>query len=219
MKKVVALMGDHYHKEAWSREALEAALKSEIENKDIELIYTSHDQLADELLKQPDGVILFKENRLNPTDAEVNLWMDKGTASQITKYVSNGGGWLAWHSGLASYDVDGEYIKMLRGHFEYHPQEHQQVTYSSVDHQLGLAGQADYAILDEHYFVQCDEANTEVFLRSTSVDGESIAGWAHPHGKGRVCSFAPAHNREGLLHDETLNLLKQSILWCIDSQD
>lgn len=214
MKKIIVLIGDYYHKEEWARESLEASLKSEIENNLVELIYTSHDQLIDELHKQPDGVILFKENRLNPADSEVNVWMDEETANQITEYVNNGGSWLAWHSGLASYDVGGVFNKMLRGKFDYHPPKHQQVTYSAVDHQVGITSK-DYTILDEHYFVQCDEENTEVFLRSTSVDGKSVAGWAHPYGKGRVCCFVPAHNREGLLHADTLGMLNQSIMWCV----
>lgn len=215
MKRIVALIGDYYHKEEWAREALEQALKSEIDNKEIQMIYIRHEQLVEELDKQPDGVILFMEDRINPADEKVNLWMNAEIASKITAFVENGGGWLAWHSGMACYDKAGDYIKMLRGHFVTHPREHQQVTYTVVDHPSGMVKQDEFTILDEHYFTHCAEADTEVFLRSSSVDGQSVAGWAHAYGKGRVCCFTPSHNKEGMLHKGTLHILNQSIKWCV----
>lgn len=214
MKKLVALIGDYYHKEEWAREALEQSLKAEIENNEVQLTYIRHEQLAEELDKKPDGVILFMEDRLNPADEHVKVWMNTDIASKITAYVRDGGSWLAWHSGLACYDAKGDYIQMLRGRFQTHPRDHQQVTYTVVEHREGMVEPYDFTILDEHYFVQCDEANTDVFLRSSSVDGESIAGWAHSYGQGRVCCLTPAHNREGMLHSGSLNILNRSIHWC-----
>jgi hypothetical protein len=63
-----------------------------------------------------------------------------------------------------------------------------------------------FSLSDEHYFVQCDDENTEVYLRSTGEAGDSIAGWKHSYGKGKVCCFTPAHTKEGML-DENISLL------------
>ncbi|WP_078544533.1 ThuA domain-containing protein [Litchfieldia alkalitelluris] len=200
-KRIVAVLGDFYHSEELAKKSLETVLQG-IEETKVE--YLSRSQLVANLETKPDVVVLFAENRINPEDEMVNQWMDDEAAKAISNYVSGGGKWLAWHSGLASYHTIEEYTKMLRGYFEYHPAEHQVVTYFS--------DQADsFEFIDEHYFVKCDEANTNVFLRSESVDGTSIAGWEHSYGSGHVMCFVPAHREEGLLHPRVIKLLEKSL--------
>lgn len=207
MKKIVAIVGDFYHQAEPSTESLNLALKSLIDSGEITLRYISVDQIQSALTEGPDAVILFAEDRISPQENENARWMSNEVSASIAKYVEAGGGWLAWHSGLASYDIEGDYVTMLRGYFLHHPQLHQLVTYTAED-------QSSFDIMDEHYFVECKEEQTEVFLRSDSIDGSSIAGWHHSFGAGRVCCFTPAHRLEGLLHPEVLKLLKQSVEWC-----
>lgn len=214
MKKIAAVLGDYYHKAEWAHEALEQALHPLVRTGEITWFPIRVDRLREELSRRPDAVVLFKEDRINPQDAEVKRWMTPDIETTITEYVENGGGWLAWHSGLASYREDGDYVRMLRGHFRHHPEQHQNVTYTVVSDESGLERNATGTFLDEHYFVNCDETRTEVFLRSKSVDGTSIAGWFHRYGRGRVCAYAPAHNREGLLHPFTTGLLRHLAAWC-----
>ncbi|WP_235548826.1 ThuA domain-containing protein [Paenibacillus sp. Soil522] len=126
--------------------------------------------------------------------------------------MENGGGWLAWHSGLASYPVDSSYTRMLRGYFLSHPEQHKPVSYIAA----GNGQQGTFEFVDEHYFVHCDEENTEVFLRSASTDGESIAGWRHRFAAGRVSCLTPAHREEGLLHSDFSGWLKREIEWLAD---
>jgi hypothetical protein len=209
--KISAVVGDYYHRGEWAEEALRKSLES-IEHADLRLVSVS--DLASEFEQKPDLIILFKEDRLNPTDEQIDLWMHHGVQDGIVRYVENGGSWLAWHSGFASYDPEGPYVQMLRGHFEHHPDKHQMVRYSAVSNSIGLECESGYEILDEHYFVKCDEEHTNVILRSSSVDGDSIAGWAHTYGDGKVCCFAPAHNYEGLQHPGVVNSLSRIIEWC-----
>ncbi|MFD2216824.1 ThuA domain-containing protein [Metabacillus endolithicus] len=212
MKRIVALLGDYYHPKEWSTAALNMALSllNKEEKLECKIIETS--QIQEELSKKPDAVILFKEDRLNPTDENVETWMTEDVAEAIAQYVNQGGGWLAWHSGLASYSIESSYTKMLKGHFEYHPVKHAQVKYTSLEGN-DLFGPVSFEILDEHYFVKVDEENTNVFLKSQSVDGNSIAGWSHHYGEGRVCCLTPAHNQEGLVHEEFIKILASTIEW------
>jgi type 1 glutamine amidotransferase len=208
MKRVVAIVGDYYHRSEHITEALNQALKLRIDSGDLNLRYIAIEQLQDALTEQPDVIILFAEDRIAPEVNNEAKWMTAEMATLIVRYVEAGGSWLAWHSGMASYAPDGAYVSMLRGHFLYHPEKHHSVRYY-------LEGKADsFEILDEHYFVACHTEQTEVFLRSESTDGSSIAGWRHTFGEGRVCCLTPAHRPEGLLHPEVLNLLNQTVSWC-----
>jgi type 1 glutamine amidotransferase len=170
------------------------------------------ESLVSALEELPDAVILFAEDRIAPTTNPDLKWMTPAISDQIVHYVENGGSWLAWHSGLASYPVDSSYTRMLRGYFLSHPDQHELVSYTSVNVEQPEA----FEIMDEHYFVHCDAGRTEVFLRSSSVDGESIAGWRHPYGAGRVSCLTPAHREEGLLDSSLLSLLRCEIEWLTD---
>lgn len=206
-KKVLAILGDFYHDEALAKQSFELAIQ-EIDR--VDLKYTTVGHLVESLKSKPDLVVLFAENRLNPEDAKVNTWMDGHAVKAIRDYVNDGGGWLAWHSGLASYEKFTDYTAMLHGYFEHHPVEHRVVTYSASGSSI-IHSNEKFEFLDEHYFVTCDEENTNVFLRSESVDGSSTAGWEHPFGKGRVICLTPAHLKEGLLHPSLIKLLVTSI--------
>lgn len=221
MKTILAIVGDYYHRADWAEEALRKAA-GPIEG--AALRFADAERLEAELDARPDAVVLFKEDRLNPQEPEgaVRRWMTLPLQERIVRYVEEGGSWVAWHSGLASYDPAGPYVRMLRGYFRYHPEQHQMVRYMGVPDGAGKEGTASelapaqpFEILDEHYFVACDEASTNVFLRSASVDGESVAGWAHRYGDGKVCCFTPAHRHEGMTHDAVADTLRRILRWCL----
>ncbi|MCS7462907.1 ThuA domain-containing protein [Paenibacillus doosanensis] len=213
--RITAIIGDVFHEESAIRDSLEAALRLQGLLDEVHIRYAPYDQLEECLAERPAAVILFKEDRLNPGSAVVNRWMTAETAGRIAEYVRQGGGWLGWHSGLASFENVKEYIGMLRGHFLFHPREHSEVTYKAASNGLGIPSSAEFSLLDEHYFVECDEANTNVFLRSSSRDGESVAGWYHELEGGKVCCFTPAHTREGLLNQELLAVLGPVLRWIV----
>lgn len=215
MKRVAAVIGDYYHSAEIIRDSLECALEPLTASSEIGVEYVSVGELPEALRNKPDAVILFKEDRLKPTEKPGEHWMTDALAYEITRYVADGGGWLAWHSGLASYPVGSPHTVMLRGYFEHHPAQHQYVRYTG--YYPGLAGAASevaFEILDEHYFVVCDTGATNVFLRSESVDGRSVGGWWHEYGGGRVCCLTPSHRREGLHHPTMLGLLRGAVRWC-----
>jgi len=203
-KTVFALVGDYYHKAEWAEGALRHALKGieEVELRFVE-VEALEDALQGDVPVQPDMVVLFREDRVDPQSEEPRRWMHDGLQRQASDYVEAGGSWLAWHSGLASYVPEGAYVRMLRGYFLSHPAAHQPVRYEPT-----TPGEQSYELLDEHYFVYCDEANTNVFLRSSSVDGDSVAGWSHRFGRGYVACYTPAHNEAALASEDVAGALR-----------
>ncbi|MGM0876536.1 MAG: ThuA domain-containing protein [Bacillota bacterium] len=213
-KRILAILGDYYHKEELLSQSLDNAVqKVRDKGEQIEVEYITENQLVEKLQLQPAAVVLSKANKLNPTDRQVKNWMDKNCANAICQYVKNGGGWFAWHSGLSSYENLNDYYSMVRGKFDYHPTEHRVVTYSPKSNPSFLPIKVHFEMVDEHYFVTCDEVNTNVFLRADSTDGSSISGWSHEYGNGRVIALTPAHNKEGLLHYNMIELLSQTLKW------
>ncbi|MEK3881909.1 ThuA domain-containing protein [Paenibacillus sp. PL2-23] len=207
-----AYVGDFYHRGELARAALQGAFAEGLGAGSVQLrLADTPEQFVEGLAGRPDAAVLFAENRLDPENDAEKLWMNEQHAAAIVQYVEEGGGWLAWHSGLASYPPDGLYTALLKGYFVSHPAEHQLVRYEPAgSSRLALE---TMELLDEHYFVACRENETEVFLSSSSVDGSSVAGWRHRAGAGRVCCLTPAHRKEGLSDSRFLGLLRASICW------
>ena len=211
---ILATVGDYYHDEELCRLAIDEAVKHLKSEVHVEVEYVAENHLVERLQNQPDLVILFKINKLNPKDeTSTEVWMGNEAAAAIKHYVEEGGAWMAWHAGTAQYEAK-DYLDLLKGSFDYHPKV-STVKYSAEKDNGVIDSDFSYEILDEHYFVNYDAEGTNVFLRSESKDGESIAGWAHHYGKGRVLCLTPAHLREGLLNPMTTQLLVDSIKWCI----
>lgn len=97
----------------------------------------------------------------------------------------------------------------------YHPEKLHLVHYKAFANNSVLPSTTSFEIVDEHYFVHCDSENTNVFLYSESIDGQSAAGWSHSFGEGKVCCLTPAHNKEGLLNEEFLEILRNCVNWLI----
>lgn len=212
MVKIVALLGDYWHDADEAKAGLEAAIER-LGNKNVNLHYITHEEVSKVLGEKPDLFINAKMDQLNPQNEHVYTWLTDELDKKIVKYVEGGGNLLAWHAGLAGYDPDNHYIQMLRGYFDYHPPGLQDVTYMLKGNEK--SGENTFSLSDEQYFVQCDVANTEVDLWSKGVDGDSIAGWKHSYGKGKVCCFTPAHTKEGMLNENVSRLLAERINWTI----
>ncbi|GAB2536833.1 ThuA domain-containing protein [Gracilibacillus alcaliphilus] len=210
-RRITAVLGDYYHSRETAVQSLEQARKQLGKAANIEIEYITADQLIDHLPTHPDAVILGVENRINPEADQVERWMTNTDAKKINTYVEDGGVWIGWHAGIASYESIPNYTTMLRGHFLHHPVKHQVVTYESAGESSIVQGIPSFAFLDEHYFVTCDRENTNVFLQSRSVDGESEAGWYHQFGKGKVMCLTPAHLEEGLQNPDFIQLFSNVI--------
>jgi len=204
MKRVLALLGDYYHNHSMLYSVLKLACKK---ISDIVLIDSDANDFINYLNENPAMVVLGKEYRLNPNEKDIKTWMTPQIEQHLISYVENGGNLFVWHSGLASYPKDSKFVEMLRGYFEYHPEKNKLVRYFSNGNYLISKRDVDFEVTDEHYFVFCDTKNTNVFLYSKSEDGESIAGWTHNYGLGKILCLTPSHREEGLMSREMNNLL------------
>ncbi|WP_055106330.1 ThuA domain-containing protein [Paenibacillus ihumii] len=214
MKRMLVIVGDYYHDAELARHSLEKVAEPYVQAGRLQLTYAGVGHCEQELNLAPDLVVLFAGNYMNPQAEPENYWMTERLAERIERYVADGGAWLAWHSGLASYPNDSVYVRMLRGHFLMHPEQHSLVTYTPLSGtDLGRLGEA-FSFMDEHYFVDCKEEETNVFLRSSSVEGEAAAGWYHSYGSGRVGCITPAHLSEGLLMPRFIDTMRSLVAWC-----
>jgi type 1 glutamine amidotransferase len=213
VKKIFSVLGDYYHSHDMASEALGKALASMNSRAVLEDI--GADRLPAALEENPALVILDKINRLNPDGANAKDWMTPELEKRIVDYVGSGGSFIAWHAGLAGYPKDGPFIRMLGGSFITHPQENRITRYASAEPLLITDKPYAFEVPDEHYFVECDTARTNVFLVSESADGRCEAGWAHEYGRGRVLCITPTHRLEGFSNPEMLRLLSDSIKWCL----
>lgn len=209
---IIAVLGDYYHNKIQLEEALSRVI-SKID--DVDITYTSRESLIDELKNSPDLVILASENRLIPNEENPKQWMSEPAEAAIINYVNKGGAWLAWHSGLANYESNSSYVKMVGGYFTHHPetQAHVQYQYNN-DHGLSN-GKESFKIIDEHYFINHDK-DISIFLNSSSENGESLAGWTKSYGNGKVCAYIPAHNKDGLMDTSVQTDMKDIIQWLVN---
>ena len=206
---IITLLGDFYHGQELLTTFVNDTLTEE------EIIATSIDELAYELEKQPKLFVSSKENRTTPEQEDPKLWLTSELDQALWDYVSNGGNMLILHGGLSAYPENSRMRQLAKGHFIHHPAEHLDVTYS------GIAPDSEgvsFHFLDEHYFVEVDEADTEVFLKSTSTAGEQIAACRHKVGKGRVLILTPTHRKEGFENEAFKDLFKKSVTWLTETK-
>ena len=108
-RRIWAYAGDLYHKAEWAKSALEGALAALTADGSLELRFADNpEEFVAGLREMPAAAVLFAENRTDPEGMQDQMWMTEELAADIVRFVDGGGGWLAWHSGLASYPADGE---------------------------------------------------------------------------------------------------------------
>jgi type 1 glutamine amidotransferase len=104
----------------------------------------------------------------------------------------------------------------MRGHFVNHPPDENVSVYPvDSDHPV-CRGVEEFAVFDEHYFLDVDPAKTHVFLESKGEDGSKcIAGWTHETGKGRFLGLTPGHTAKVINHPMMKRLILQSVEWLV----
>ena len=172
-----------------------------------------------------DVVILSKSNNVSSTDE--SPWMTEAVEQAFVDYVRQGKGLLAIHSGTAGYKQARAMRALLGGVFDHHP-EQCAVTVGAVEpstpgpfpHKGGRGGREEdgsrqaFTCKDEHYFMEMEGSDANVFLKASSQHGEQPAGWTRQEGSGRVCVLTPGHNVEVWLEPTFQSLLRAAIYWC-----
>lgn len=156
-------------------------------------------------------VVFAKANDVSATDR--TPWATDAVQQALTDYVQRGGGLLIVHSGTAGYKEAEVLRRLFGGVFTHHPPTCP-VTVEPQDGHPLTAGSGPFTLPDEHYFMELDDPDAEIFMRTRSAHGEQPGGWRRVQGEGRVCVLTPGHELEVWRHPSYQKLLKNALLWC-----
>ena len=156
-------------------------------------------------------VVLSKSNGISAVDR--GPWVTEEVEQAFRGYVRKGGGLLAVHSGTADYRDKVVLRALLGGVFTHHPPQCLVTMEPQKGHPL-TAGSTAFALKDEHYFMELDDLQADVFMTTTSEHGTQPGGWTRADGEGRVCILSPGHNVEVWLHPSFQALLCNGLRWC-----
>ena len=162
-------------------------------------------------LNQYPLVIFSKANNRSRADHEP--WASEETGQAFVDYVAGGSGLLVLHSGTALYDNTPSFCSLMGGVFTGHPAQCPVTVAPRADHPL-TAGSAPFTLMDEHYMMEMNDPNVDLFLHTESEHGRQPAGWTRTEGDGRVCVLTPGHNPEVWRHPPYQALLRNSLAWC-----
>ena len=212
-QRIAALVGDFYHSPDSMRDTLQGAAARAGFGL---AVYADPGQLPWDSLADFDGLVMAKENRIEPVKSNA-VWATPKHESAIAAFVTGGGALIGLHSGLASFDEQGPYVRTLCGGFGYHPKEHPrfQVRALPVDHPI-LTGFRAFELEDEMYFVHVLSSRTTRLLEVVHPDyGTSCAAWAHEAGRGRVFCFTPGHTTGVLKDPGYTGFLDRGLHWAL----
>ena len=156
-------------------------------------------------------VIFSKANNRSQVDHEP--WASEETGQAFVNFVAAGNGLLILHSGTALYDNAPSLCRLMGGVFTGHPPQCPVTVAPRGDHPL-TAGSETFTLRDEHYMMEMNDPNVELFLDTESEHGRQPAGWTRTEGDGRVCVLTPGHNPEVWRHPSFQALLRNSLAWC-----
>ncbi len=198
--RVLVIAGDYYH----PAEVVEDGISS---IKDVEFTVT---QTKDEF-KKYDVVMLCKSNRISAEDA--GTYMDGAFEEELSEWVHQGGGLLTVHAGTTAPKTAGKLLQLIGSKFNHHPEECEVHCVPVAEHTM-VQGIKEFAVKDEHYFLDIEATDISVFLQSVSENGTQIAGYTRCMGKGRVAVLTPGHNTAVWHEPGMQELLYRSIFWC-----
>lgn len=205
--KTLVICGDHWHSPQVPREGLGAFRTTQFS---FDWIENTHVRFLERLAAYP-LVILTKSNNVSATDQAG--WMSNSIQTAFVNHVHKGNGLLAIHSGIAEYEQKSELRRLLGGVFTQHPDQCPVSIEPHAGHPLS-AGSESFTLPDEHYFVEIDDPQVDIFMTTRSIHGEQPGGWRREEGAGRVVVLTPGHNEEVWLHQSFQSLLLNALRWC-----
>jgi uncharacterized protein len=205
--KILVLCGDAWHPPEIPRKGLEALAGMEFT---FDFIEDARDWSAETMATYPLA-ILTKSDNVSVTDK--TNWMTDPVQAAFSDYVQRGNGLLAIHSGTAEYEQKTVIRGLLGGVFLHHPEQCLVTMSPHLDHTL-CNGVTPFTLMDEHYFMALDDLQADVFMATSSVNGEQPGAWGREVGKGRVAVLTPGHNLEVWLHASYQALLGNILRWC-----
>ena len=155
-------------------------------------------------------VVFTKSNDISATDQR--HWVTEEVQKAFVDYVRKGNGLLVIHSGTV-YAQMPVLRGLIGGAVIRHPDQCPVTVEPQEGHPL-TAGSAPFTLVDEHYFMELDDAQADLFMTTSSEHGTQPGGWTRIEGEGRVCVLSPGHNVEVWQHPSFQALLCNALRWC-----
>jgi len=205
--KILLLCDDYYH----PGEVVVEGLSYLSKEYDLTIIKDTKD-FSIEMLKLYPLVILGKSNNHSKNDQ--TDWLTPNIEAGFLEYVENGNSLFVLHSGIAGYQKNILFKKLIGGSFVQHP-EQCLVQIKPVNDDIAITkGTVSFEVLDEHYFVELEKDIT-IFLHTISSYGTQAGGWVKKHGEGWVCVLTPGHNPSVWKNEYYQNIISNSIQWLL----
>lgn len=240
--RVLALIGDRYHNSDYIRVSLDKLFKELAIPVDYT---TNYDHLSLSLLQNyqlfvclrdgmiwPDGYLgpdaysgydHDLENRSSFAKESPGTWITKEQGEAVKNFVASGNGFYSLHNSSHISLSSRNYREVMGGAYIGHPPLRPfQVRVVRKDHPI-TQGVQNFMVNDEQHFVVYDKDPENIILRAENIDGlafedhgtESISGWAHEYGKGRVVFTAVGHNIHAMWQPEYFKLQKNAVRWLL----
>lgn len=241
-RRVLALIGDRYHNSDYIRVSLDRLFRTLDLAVDYT---SQYDHLSRSLLGDyqlfvclrdgmiwPDGYIGpdaytgYSSNLVNSSDfpkPESKAWFTGEHAEALKDFVASGGGFYALHNSSHISLSSAGYREVMGGVYVGHPPLRPfKVKIAHKSHPI-TAGVNDFTVNDEQHFVVYDKDPGNIILRAENIDGltyedrgtQSISGWAHEYGRGRVVFTAVGHNIYAMWQPEYFKLQKNAVRWLL----
>lgn len=205
--RTLVICGDRWHPPQIPRTGLDALGESGFAFDWVEEI----DGWSPERMAPYPLTVLVKANNISATG---NVpWMTDEIEVAFRDYVRNGAGLLVIHNGTAGYRERPVLRGLMGGAFLKHPPQCPVTVEPKAGHAL-TAGSIPFTLVDEHYFMELDDPQADLFLTTTSEHGAYPGGWTRSEGAGRVCLLSPGHTVEVWLHPSYQALILNALRWC-----
>lgn len=134
-------------------------------------------------------------------------------AAGLVAFVARGGGLLVLHNGIC-WAKHPRLRPLLGAAFTGHPEQEVMPYRFDGAHPLA-AGPDGFTLQEEPYRYDAEPGlAAAVFLRYAQGGREWPAGWALPHGAGRVVNLQPGHTAAAFANSGYAALVRRSARWC-----
>ena len=205
--RTLVICDDYYHPARVARAGL-----APLEDRGFTFDWIEHaGEWSAERMRAYPAVIFAKMNHVSAADQQP--WVTEEVQDVFVDYVQQGNGLLVIHSGSAGYENMPALRGLMGGVFTQHPPQCPVTVEPRAGHHL-VSGSASFTVKDEHYFMELDDREADVFLTTVSEHGTQPGGWTRTAGAGRVCMLTPGHNVEVWLHPSYQAVVENSLRWC-----
>ena len=204
--RVLVICDDFWHPATTVKQGLSVFKQDDIE---FDWIEDAADWSPEKMATYP--VVLFvKLDNVKQTDK--NRWVTEEVQQAFVNYVRAGNGLFAVHSGTV-YKDHPVMRALLGGAFINHPPQCPVTIEAKAGHPLAADTQT-CTLTDEHYQMELDDTDADVYMTTTSEHGTMPGAWTRTEGEGRVCVLTPGHTVEVWQHPTFQALLNNGIRWC-----